>query len=506
MTHYQIIGEEEGIHYMDIAIRSMRNVLRNPLRLILVVLLLGVSLMFVAAMFSLNGSAQQQIANVHKEVGTAITINYATNEAGGYQQNGGATGAGGARGAFGSGATGAGGTTGGGAARRFIFGNQNTTPIPNSVITTVQKVSGIASVEESLVQEDTDGTLKTSTFQTPNGQSISIPPSVNGISSGATHFTLQGGATPTIVSGTGFQSNQGNANVAMMSQTLATNNNLKVGSTFKLKGTTLTIVGLYTTTGQSQFSSNTIILPLATTQRIFNVDGVDSITAYVSNSSQEESIATKLRSVLGSKFDVVTSEEQYTSTFDALNVAQNSIRLALIVAIATAAVVIIFAVFILVRERITEIGTLKAIGASHWQVIRQFWSEVLTLSGLSAILAAILLVALGPIISQKFDVSSATPTANAAGGFARAAGAGGFGGGAGGFGGGAGGFGGGARATLFAARASQASNVHLTAATLNAETLLIILGLGIGLAIISSLIPSWYVARIKPAEVLRRGN
>ena len=65
---------------MGIIIRGMRNVLRNPLRLLLVVLLLGASLMLVAAMVSLDNSAQQQLASVHKEVGTTITINYATNE------------------------------------------------------------------------------------------------------------------------------------------------------------------------------------------------------------------------------------------------------------------------------------------------------------------------------------------------------------------------------------------------------------------------------------------
>ena len=56
---------------MDIVIGGMRNVLRNPLRLLLVVFLLGASLMLVAAMVSLNSSAQQQLANVHQEVGTA---------------------------------------------------------------------------------------------------------------------------------------------------------------------------------------------------------------------------------------------------------------------------------------------------------------------------------------------------------------------------------------------------------------------------------------------------
>ena len=119
-------------------------------------------------------------------------------------------------------------------------------------------------------------------------------------------------------------------------------------------------------------------------------------------------MAAKLRTTLGKAYDVVTEASNYTSTIDALNAAQNSIKLALIVSIITSILVIIFAVFITVRERTAEIGTLKAIGASHWQVIRQFWGEVLALSAIAAILAILLLATLGPLISQAFNIS--TPT------------------------------------------------------------------------------------------------
>src|SRR5690242_17513807 len=145
---------------MGTIIRGVRNVLRNPLRLLVVVLLLGASLMFVAAMVSLNSSAQQQLADVHKEVGTAITINYATNDSQTPGQQGG------------QGAT-------------FIskggsFVQQNATPIPNSTVDTVKNVPGVVSVEESLRRSDTDGTLKTGTFQTPDGRSVTLPVTVSG--------------------------------------------------------------------------------------------------------------------------------------------------------------------------------------------------------------------------------------------------------------------------------------------------------------------------------------
>jgi ABC-type antimicrobial peptide transport system permease subunit len=451
---------------MDIVIRGIRNVLRNPLRLLLVVFLLGASLMLVAAMVSLNSSAQQQLANVHQEVGTAITINYVTNDS---QSAGPSTGN--------TGAPGGGQQSGGG-----FFNRPAVTPVPNSTVAKVKNLPGVASVEESLRRTDTDGTLQTSTIQTPDGRSISIPPTVNGISTSAAHFTLAGGSTPTLVAGRTFQASDATSYVAMMSQALAGNNSLAVGSTFTLKGKTFTIIGLYTTTDQG-FASNSLVVPLATMQSVFSLSGVDSITVYAQSYEQVNALATRLRSTLGKAYDVVTEASTYANTINALNTAQNSIKLALIVAIVTATLVIIFAVFITVRERTIEIGTLKAIGASHWQVIRQFWGEVLALSVVAALIAVGLLATLGPVISNAFNVSAPTTTTTP------------------------GGFGGGRFGAVRALFASPVANlnVHLSSATLNAQALLIIVGLGMGLAVLTSVIPAWYVARIKPAEVLRRG-
>jgi ABC-type antimicrobial peptide transport system permease subunit len=272
----------------------------------------------------------------------------------------------------------------------------------------------------------------------------------------------------------------------MMSQTLATTNNLQVGSTFSLKGKTFTIIGLYST--NQTFADNSLVVPMATMQSVFAVNGVDSITAYAASYEQVDTVAAHLRTALGKAYDIVTEASTYASTINALNTAQNSIQLALIVSIITATMVIIFAVFITVHERTSEIGALKAIGASHWQVIRQFWGEVLALSAAAAIIAVALLALLGPVISQAFNVTSAAPatTTPAAGaGFRGQFGAG---------------------RNLFATQTvNQLSNVHLSSATLNPQTLLIIVGLGMGLAVLTSIIPAWYVARIKPAEVLRRG-
>src|SRR5579871_5003901 len=54
--------------------RGVRNVVRSPIRLLLVVVLLGTSLTFTAAMVALNSGAQKQISDIRQQVGTAITI------------------------------------------------------------------------------------------------------------------------------------------------------------------------------------------------------------------------------------------------------------------------------------------------------------------------------------------------------------------------------------------------------------------------------------------------
>jgi ABC-type lipoprotein release transport system permease subunit len=125
------------------------------------------------------------------------------------------------------------------------------------------------------------------------------------------------------------------------------------------------------------------------------------------------------------------------------------------------------------------------------QVLREFWTEIAALSVTAAALAILLLVTLGPFISQKFDIdASALANANApntgAPGLIVTSNT------------------GGSLSTTGPAATNPLTGVHLAATTLNIQTLLLIVGVGVGLALLTSLIPTWSVAHIKPARVLRR--
>ena len=426
--------------------RSIRNVLRNPLRLILVVILLSTGLMFVAAMTSLSAYAQQVLAEVHQQLGTGITIRDKAKET---TQQG--------------------------------MGDLTTAKrIPNSMVQKVEHSPGVVRVEESLSRPAPDGTLTGTTASGPSGQIPNITVNVYAFPRGTSHFTLSHGSVPTRVAGRNLQDSDANAFVAMMSQALAQVNHLKLGATFTLKGKTFTIVGLYTTT--DQFSESSFVIPLATMQRVLGIDGVDSITAYATSYEQVEGVATELRHILGNQYDVVTQGSQYDGVFSAIGATQNTIQLTLIVSICLAVVVLIFAVLMLVRERTAEIAVLKTVGASHMQVLWQFWTEIVTLSATSALLAALLLATLGPVISQRFTIS---PSPVTTGTFTHIH-----------------------NGTDITETPLDPNvhDIHLVAARLDVQTFLIILGFGLGLALLTSLIPTWFVSHLKPAEILRKAN
>src|SRR5258708_7213699 len=236
---------------MKLVVRSIRNVFRSPVRLILVVALLGMSLMFVAAMASLATNSQQQLAAVRKQIGTTITIEYAASPGNPSQQ----------------------GSGGGSNATPAPFPGANTPfiappHISNSMVTKVKSTQGVVSTEERVVRPYTEEILK-------NISATALPIMINGISEDSTNFTLSGGAVPTLVSGRSFRDSDADADVAMMSQALAQKNHLNVGSTFTLNGTVYTLIGLYTTS--SPTTDNTLVIPLTTIQKMFHLDGVDTI-------------------------------------------------------------------------------------------------------------------------------------------------------------------------------------------------------------------------------------
>lgn len=469
--------------------RGIRNAFRNTTRTVALVAILGLSLGLALAMLVAHQAVVNKIASVKKSVGNTISISPA-----------------GARGFEGGG-----------------------TALTSAQMAKVAKLAHVSSVVSSLSDRlTTDNTSLQSavdagslgqrfaqrsgdsfSFQSPPAGGVSgstndattpsvtrtfTPPvTVNGttdptnLSSSAT----SGGGTFTLKSGKSFDGTSSD-NVALVGATLATKNNLKVGSTFTAYGTTITVVGIFD--AGNTFSNNQVVMPLATVQKLSSqIGSVTSATATVDSVDNLTSTTKAITSALGSTADVTNEADTANATVQPLENIKTVSLYSLIGAVVAGAVIIFMTMLMIVRERRREIGVIKAIGASNLKVITQFMAEAVTLTVLAAGVGIILgAAAANPItnmlVSNSTSSSSQTVSAGAPGAVQVSTTTGGpvvRGG--------------------FANRAFGGATRSVTKITASVGWSIIAYGLGAAvlIALVGSGVASLFIAKIRPAEVMR---
>lgn len=437
---------------MSLIRRAVLNLVRSPLRTLVVTLLLAVSIGLALIMASVHGATQSQMANIQGEVGTEITIR--------------------AAGSFGP--------MGGGE------------PLAQEDIDQLSEIDHVASVQESVQTRYTGtslesavdaGTIGTPPGDRPGSSSSSggaAPPSGGGPSMGITvmgfsaateYPTLMGGSTLEVVEGSYFTSD--NAEVMVIGQDLADKNSLEVGSTVDIEGTSLEVIGIYDS--GTVFGNNMIVMPIETAERVFELDGVTSVTVVADDANNVDEVVTSIREVLPEDVaDITTAQDMYERIGSSVTNANSTSTIAMIVAFVVAGVVVLFSVLLMVRQRVKEIGILKAIGASNWRIGLQFSLETLAVSVVGAFIGAIVTYPLAKQVYELMVGSSSNGTTR------------------GGFGGAPGG--------MFSQAGGTLGNYHFA---VSPTVFLYALLIAAALAILASTLPAWYIARVRPAEVLR---
>jgi ABC-type antimicrobial peptide transport system permease subunit len=156
------------------------------------------------------------------------------------------------------------------------------------------------------------------------------------------------------------------------------------------------------------------------------------------------------------------------------------------VAVVATSLIVLFVMLYTVRERTKEIGTLKAIGFSNWNVMSQFMLEGILLSFVAGIVG----IAIGSVGAPFLSGLLLPHITNPFGSGARVFGAGGFGGA------------GGASGLPRLVGAAPAATAAVTAVP-SPELMLIALGAAILLGAVGSLYPAWRASRTRPAEAMR---
>jgi len=459
---------------MSVLARGVRNAFRNGIRTLSIVVILGLSVGLALTMLLARHAVQTKIDSVQSSIGNTISVSPA-----------------GVRGFEGGGDALTVDQLGKVKAMPHIVAvtetlNDRLTPTDTNLQSAIDLGSLGARAQQRLNQQPANP-------ERGGGRSFTPPIVVVGTNDPTNLAPFAAGGSVTLTAGTPFPADA-TGDVALVGAGLATKNNLSVGSTFQAYGADFTVAGIFDAAG-NRFTDSTFVAPLSTVQRLSNQPGaVTGALVQVDSITQVPATTTAIKTALGDAADVTSQADTSSQALEPLRNIKSISLYSLVGAVGAGAVIIFLTMLMIVRERRREIGVLKAIGASNFTVMRQFMAEAVTFTLAAAAIGLVVGVVGGNPVT-KLLVNNSTGTATNAVAGPGAQGAGRFGGANGLRGAG---FGGGRLAT---AGRLNLSSIHVAVGW---NVLLYGLAAAVVIALAGSAIPSLLLARVRPAEVLRR--
>jgi putative ABC transport system permease protein len=354
------------------------------------------------------------------------------------------------------------------------FGGGGNSPMNESLYSDISSVQGVAAIEPTLqVSEGQNVTVerfgRTFTRLVPDYVIEGIPLT----SSLIDNYPI----LPTnITAGRNLQA--GDSGVILLSENNTGFFGAGVGDKINILGQTFEVIGVHGASGVAD--RTTLYMNLSDAQSLTDNTGyITSLKVFADSSASVTEVANAVSS-LHPELSVVTAQQRLdqlqamqTSYNTALQNAESSLSQTqttafeeIVVVVAATSLIVLFVMLYTVRERTKEIGTLKAIGFSNWNVMSQFMLEGVLLSLLAGVVGIVIGSVAGPVISGLL-----LPTVNPFGTGGRLPGT---------------------------TPASAASSI-----TLDPQLMLIALGTAVLLGVLGSLYPAWRASRTSPMEALR---
>ena len=281
-----------------------------------------------------------------------------------------------------------------------------------------------------------------------------------------------------LVSGTWFTANP--ADEVLVYTNYATTKKLKVGGTLVINSKSYKVVGLVSPTLTGNVAD--VYFPLSTMQSLSSATGyVNEVLVSVKSSSDVAAVTKAIKAELPGA-TVLTSKQLADSVSGSLN---NAHKLANTLG-GILAIVVLLAAFLIaglltlssVAKRVREIGSLRAIGWSRGEVVRQVMAETVGIGIIGGVIGVAIGAAVCAVIAAVGPGLSVTSTGLAVGASSLSSLVGG------------------------STTGTVTSLVHLTA-PIHITTILIAFGGALVGGILAGMIGGWRAARLAPASALR---
>jgi putative ABC transport system permease protein len=283
---------------------------------------------------------------------------------------------------------------------------------------------------------------------------------------------------------------EGDSGVVLMSLNLSEYYGVVVGDEVEIYGESFTVVGIYNSAAQGFTGARTVYMNITDAQTVTdNIGNVSRFDVYAENSTS--TLITKIATVIEAAYpelsvttyedrltNLENTQEMYTQTLNnaesTLSQTQTVATQEILIAVAATSIIIFFVMLYTVRERTKEIGVLKAIGFSNWNVMSQFMLEG-TLMSLMAGVVGIVIGSIGAPILSSYLLPHISLFGGSQGRFQSDFGS----------------------VNPGIASAAVATNV------LDPQIILLAFGVAVLLGALGSLYPAWRAARTSPMEALR---
>ncbi len=380
----------------------------------------------------------------------------------------------------------------------FPFGGlqQQQTYVEESVADGIRSIGGVKDVVEFLTVSSSETTSET--INGPGGRTFTISRPVYTIT-GVTlnsSFIDDYSILPTNIAA-GRNLRPDDSGVVLLNSNLTAYFGVGVGDKVGIYGESFTVVGVYDEAGQGgsqgRFEARSAYMNITDAQTAAGVTGnVSRLDVYAEDVSYVDSIA-EVISAAYTSLQVTTYKDRlsqldnmqtmYTQTLtSAQATVSNTETVAtqeIMIAVGATSLIVLFVMLYTVRERTKEIGTLKAIGFSNWNVMSQFMLEGMLLSLVAGVVGIAIGTVGAPLLSgillPQISPFGSRGNSQFSRGFENAGNFGNFG-------------------------ILGASTVTVTPSL---ETMLIAIGAAVLLGALGSLYPAWRASRTRPAEAMR---